>query len=99
MISGGFIFGDGCRPRVSATGVGNSGVGFSAVSRGNLEPAAEARMADSRKAEAPVAGTRHLKGISYVCTFAQAAGRFALLHLGQHVVLSLPAASDHTIPA
>jgi hypothetical protein len=27
---------------------------------------------------------------SHVCTFAQAAGRFALLHRGQHVVLSLP---------
>ena len=27
---------------------------------------------------------------SHFCTFAQAAGRFALLHLGQHVVLSLP---------
>ena len=26
----------------------------------------------------------------YLCTFAQAAGRFARLHRGQHVVLSLP---------
>ena len=26
----------------------------------------------------------------HICTFAQAAGRFAPLHLGQHVVLSLP---------
>jgi hypothetical protein len=27
---------------------------------------------------------------NYFCTFAQAVGRFALLHLGQYVVLSLP---------
>ena len=66
---------------MTGTGVGDSGISISAISRGNLEPVAEARMADSRKADAPVAGTRHLKGISYICTFAQAAGRFALLHL------------------
>ena len=34
------------------TGVGDSGISISAISRGNLEPAAEARMADSRKADA-----------------------------------------------
>jgi hypothetical protein len=28
--------------------------------------------------------------VSHVCTFAQAVGRFALLHLGQHAVLPLP---------
>ncbi len=47
----------------------------------------------------PGAATRHLNPVSHFYTFAQAAGRFALLHLGQHVVLSLPAASHHTIPA
>jgi len=67
---------------VTAAGIGDSGFGFSAISRGNLEPAAEGRTADSRKADAPVAVTRHLLFASYVCTFAQAAGRFALLHCG-----------------
>jgi hypothetical protein len=46
---------------VTAIGVGNSGIGFSAISRGYLEPAAEGRMADSRKADALGAVTRHLK--------------------------------------
>jgi len=32
---------------VTATGVGNSGVGISAIGRGSLEPAAEGRMADA----------------------------------------------------
>ena len=73
---------------MTGTGVGDSGISISAISRGSLEPAAEARMADSRKADAPAAGTRHLKGISYICTFAQAAGRFALLHL--RLTQSLP---------
>jgi hypothetical protein len=45
---------------VTAAGIGDSGFGFSAISRGNLEPAAEGRTADSRKADAPVAVTRHL---------------------------------------
>jgi hypothetical protein len=47
--------------RVTATGIGNSGFGFSAISRGWLEPAAEGRTADSRKADAPGADTRHPK--------------------------------------
>ena len=45
------------RCRVTATAVGDSGVGFSAISRGSLEPVAEGRTADTRKADAPVAGT------------------------------------------
>ena len=45
----------------------------------------------------PVAVTRHLKRLSHFCTFAQAKGRFALLHLGQHVVLSLPMAQRRCI--
>jgi hypothetical protein len=46
-------------------------------------------MAEKPKPEfpMPVAVTRHLETF---LTFAQAVGRFALLHLGQHVVLSLP---------
>ena len=43
-----------------ATGVGDSGVGISALSRGSLMPAAEGLTADTRRADAPVAGTRHL---------------------------------------
>ncbi len=66
---------------MTGTGVGDSGISISAISRGNLEPASEGRKAGFRKADALVAVTRHLKGISYVCTFAQAAGRLALLHL------------------
>jgi len=46
---------------VTATGVGDSGIGFSAISRGSLEPATEGRTADFRKADAPVAVTRHPK--------------------------------------
>jgi len=46
---------------VSATGDGNSGIGFSAIGGGSLEPAAEGRTADSRMAEALVAGTCHPK--------------------------------------
>jgi len=65
---------------VAGTGVGDSGIGISAISRGKLEPAAEARMADSRKADALVAVTCHPICVSHVCTFAQAAGRFALWH-------------------
>ena len=34
----------------------------------------------------------------HFCTFAQAVGRFAPLHLGQHVVLSLPKASLANLP-
>ena len=45
--------------QVAATGIGNSGFGFSAISRGWLEPAAEGRTADSRKADALAAVTRH----------------------------------------
>jgi len=45
--------------RVTVTGIGNSGFGYSAISRGCLEPAAEGRTADSRKADAPGAVTRH----------------------------------------
>ncbi|MEY3812386.1 MAG: hypothetical protein RL495_333 [Verrucomicrobiota bacterium] len=45
---------------MTGTGVGDSGISISAISRGNLEPAAEARMADSRKADALVAVTCHL---------------------------------------
>ena len=46
---------------MTAAGIGNSGDGFSAISRRNLEPAAEGRTADSRKADAPVAVTLHLE--------------------------------------
>jgi len=35
---------------------------------------------------------------SHFCTFAQAVGRFALLHLGQHVVLSLPSIQLPRLP-
>jgi len=45
--------------RVTATGIGNSGFGLSAISRRYLEPAAEGRTADPRKADAPGADTRH----------------------------------------
>ena len=45
--------------QVAATGIGNSGFGFSAISRGCLAPAAEGRMPDSRKADVPGAATRH----------------------------------------
>ena len=41
--------------RVTGTGVGDSGFGFSAISRGSLEPAAEGRTANAR-----MAVTRHL---------------------------------------
>jgi len=37
------------------------------------------------------------ENISHFCTFAQAAGRFAHLHLGRHVVPSLPKASTPPI--
>jgi len=40
--------------------IGNSGFGFSAISRGCLDPAAGGRMADSRKADALGAATCHL---------------------------------------
>ena len=46
---------------MTGTGVGDSGIGISAISRRNPEPAAEGRTADTRKADAPVAVTRHLK--------------------------------------
>jgi len=46
---------------VTATGIGNLGSGFSAISRGRLEPASEGRIADPRKADAPGAVTRHPK--------------------------------------
>jgi len=45
---------------VTGTGGGDSGISISAISRGSLEPAAEGRTADSRKADAPVAVTCHL---------------------------------------
>ncbi len=47
----------------------------------------------------PVPDNQHLRpegrdlgpgNVSHVCTFAQAVGRFALLHLGQHVLPPLP---------
>jgi len=41
--------------------VGDSGVGLAAISRRNLEPVAEGRTADTRKADALVAVTRHPK--------------------------------------
>jgi len=44
---------------VTGTGFGDSGISISAISRGSLEPAAEARMADTRKADALVAVTCH----------------------------------------
>ena len=44
---------------MTAAGIGDSGFGFSAISRGNPEPAAEGRTADSRVADAQVAGTCH----------------------------------------
>ena len=44
---------------MTATSIRDSGFGFSAISRGNLEPAAEGRTADTRKADALVAVTRH----------------------------------------
>ncbi len=47
--------------RVTAMGIGISGFGYSAISRGWLEPAAEGRTADSRKADALAAVTRHPK--------------------------------------
>jgi hypothetical protein len=59
---------------VTGTGVGDSGISISAISRGNLEPAAEGRTADPRKADAPVAVTRHPICAFHICTFAQAAG-------------------------
>ena len=59
---------------MTGTGVGDSGISISAISRGNLEPAAEARMADSRKADALVAVTCHPICASHICTFAQAEG-------------------------
>ena len=43
------------------TGIGDSGISISAISRGSLEPAAEGRTADTRKADALVAVTRHPK--------------------------------------
>ena len=55
---------------MTGTGVGDSGIRISAISCGYLEPAAEARMADSRKAEALVAVTGHPICASHVCTFA-----------------------------
>ena len=45
---------------MTGTDVGDSGIGISAISRGNPEPAAEGRTADTRKADAPVAVTCHL---------------------------------------
>ena len=54
---------------MTGTVVGDSGVGFSAISRGNLEPAAEGRMAGTRMAEAPVAVTCHPKGLWPQVTF------------------------------
>ena len=53
---------------------------MSLVQSRSPEPAAEGRTADSRKADALVAVTRHLIFGSHFFTFAQAAGRFALLH-------------------
>ncbi len=46
----------------------------------------------------PGAATCHLKLVSHFCTFAQAVGRFTLLHLGQHVVLSLPVPAPEPVP-
>jgi len=45
---------------VTVTGVGDSGVGISAIGRRNPELAAEGWTADTRRADALVAGTRHL---------------------------------------
>ena len=59
---------------MTGTGVGDSGISISAISRGSLEPAAEARMADSRKADALMAVTCHPICASHFCTFAQAEG-------------------------
>ena len=59
---------------MTGTGVGDSGISISAISRGNLEPVAEGRTADTRKADALVAVTCHPICASHFCTFAQAEG-------------------------
>ena len=46
---------------MTATDVGDSGIGFAAISRRNLELAAEGRTAGARKADAPLAVTCHPK--------------------------------------
>ncbi len=65
------MIGWGIKLRVTGTGVGDSGVGISAIGRGNPEPAAESWKAETRRADGPVAGTRHLRRssrYSYVVT-------------------------------
>ena len=48
------------RWQVTAAGIGDSGSSISAISRRSLEPAAEGRLADTRKADDLRAVPRHL---------------------------------------